>query len=305
MTQREGLVEGEGAESKLLKVIMMSVKILSKEGDRISILFKDIPTEVLSSIRRAAIEEVPTMAIDDVIIVKNNSVIHDEVLAHRLGMIPLRSKEALEKYNPPEMCAECVDCENCFAKLYIMETVNTKEDKLVIYSGDIKSVDQDVVPVIKDIPIVVLGKGHSIEIEMNARLGRGKEHIKWSPVSVSVLLSVPQLVFDLSKCSENESSMCLSCIREYDEGLAEEISNKKKGEIKLYDFSNTSLLKYCESKHCSRCVKVNYLENERILKLESTGALPVEDIFRQAIKELVRKLDNLEKIFASIEGGQK
>lgn len=42
--------------------------------------------------------QVPTMAIEKVLIANNTSIIQDEVLAHRLGMIPLKVDPRLFEY---------------------------------------------------------------------------------------------------------------------------------------------------------------------------------------------------------------
>ena len=48
-----------------------------------------IDASIANSFRRILLSEVPTMAFDRVYIYNNTSVIQDEVLAHRLGLIPL------------------------------------------------------------------------------------------------------------------------------------------------------------------------------------------------------------------------
>jgi DNA-directed RNA polymerase subunit D len=64
-----------------------SVELLEKDNERISVKFKNIPREYVNALRRLAISEVPTLAIDDVVMIDNSSVVHDEAVAHRLGMI--------------------------------------------------------------------------------------------------------------------------------------------------------------------------------------------------------------------------
>lgn len=69
-----------------------SVELLEKGDERISVKFKNVPREYVNALRRLAISEVPTLAIDDVVMIDNSSVVHDEAVAHRLGMIPLRTE---------------------------------------------------------------------------------------------------------------------------------------------------------------------------------------------------------------------
>ncbi len=278
----------------------MKAKIMEKNDYTLKILFEDVPSELLSGIRRAIMQEVPSMAIDSILVLENNSVLHDEVLAHRLGMIPLISDKALEKYESPEKCMECSTCENCYTRLYL-EVSNEDKDELVVYSGDFRPEDPDVKPVYPNIPIVVLGKGQKIVIEAEVRLGRGKEHIKWSPVSIATLISVPEIHYDVREAIEEDLEKCLSCIRNYSEEIADEIKKNKKGKITLYQFKNTSILRFCEEKHCKNLIKIKYLDNKRILTIESTGSLKPEKIVFEAIKILEEKTRKMQSIIQKIE----
>ncbi|HEW63662.1 DNA-directed RNA polymerase subunit D [Fervidicoccus fontis] len=278
----------------------MKIKPINIKENFLELYIEDAPQEVLTSLRRIIIEEVPTMAVDNVLILENNSVLHDEVLAHRLGMIPLYSDRALEKYRAPEECAECTNCENCFDILHL-EVENKDEDKKVVYTGELKSEDPDIYPVFKDIPIVVLGKGQKIVLEAEARLGRGKEHIKWSPVSISALISVPEITFSFEQCEEQESNECLKCIGEFSEELAEKMMEMKKGKIELENFKNTSLLRFCEDKVCRKCMKINYLENKKILRVESTGSLSTKLIIEKALEILNKKAEAFEEVIKEME----
>ncbi|MEM4474912.1 MAG: DNA-directed RNA polymerase subunit D, partial [Fervidicoccaceae archaeon] len=201
------------------------VEVLERSEDKLSLLFDGVPLHLLAALRRAVIEEVPTMAVSAVMFLENSSALHDEVLAHRLAMIPLRSEEALRKYRPPEECRECVDCENCTTKLYL-DVKNVDLDELTVYSGDLKPEDPDVRPVHDRVPIVKLARGQSIALEAEARLGRGREHAKWSPVTVAVVVAVPRVTFDFSRVSEKELEECLGCL----EGLSRELAERVRRE---------------------------------------------------------------------------
>ncbi|MDG6938288.1 MAG: DNA-directed RNA polymerase subunit alpha, partial [Nitrososphaerota archaeon] len=85
---------------------MVEVKALEDSGSTVSVQLEGVDRSYANAIRRFCISEVPSMAIDDVVILENSSVLYDEILAHRLGMIPIKTD--LEKYNLPEAC----DCGN-------------------------------------------------------------------------------------------------------------------------------------------------------------------------------------------------
>ncbi len=284
----------------------MEIEVLKQSKNTLKILVKDIPLHVLNSIRRAAIAEVPTMAIDYVVFIVNSSVFYDEYLAHRLGLIPLTSKEALTKYKSPEECAEAGDkgifSEDCFVKLELEGAGEPGEIK-ILYSEDLKTSDPDVKPVYDKIPIVALtgkklrtnGKEiiakQEIKLEAYARLGRGKEHAKWSPVSVATHKYVPTIKINYSKCKGVDCEECLKvCPRSIFEIKGDKIVVK---EDKILD---CTLCRQCEEVCPAKAVKVGWVPNQYILYLESTGALPPKTILIEATKILVEKLDNLVKI---------
>ena len=92
----------------------MDIKILNKETETLRFVLSDTSAAFANALRRIMVSEVPIMAIDDVMILENNSVMYDEILAHRLGLIPITTDQS---YNLPEDCS-CkseLGCERCRA----------------------------------------------------------------------------------------------------------------------------------------------------------------------------------------------
>ncbi len=164
---------------------MVKVKLLEESGNSVTLQLEGIDRSYANAVRRFCIAEVPCMAIDDVVILENSSVLYDEILAHRLGMVPIRTN--LDRYKLPEEC-DCgnpLGCHNCRV-LFVLDAKG-KEKVTTVYSGDLVSEDRDVRPVSETIPLVKLAAGQSVKLEAYARLGRGKEHAKWQPCTVAVL----------------------------------------------------------------------------------------------------------------------
>ena len=163
---------------------MVSIKILESSENRIKVLFTDVDRAYANSIRRFAINGVPVMAIDDVVVHDNTSVLYDEILAHRLGLIPLIT---VDGYVLPEDCSCKIDlgCSKCRV-LFVLDAIATDDTKTV-YSGDLISEDPLVKPKIDKIPIVKLAPGQKIKLEAYAKLGTGQEHAKWQAAPVSTL----------------------------------------------------------------------------------------------------------------------
>ncbi|HXW36854.1 MAG TPA: DNA-directed RNA polymerase subunit D [Nitrososphaerales archaeon] len=164
---------------------MIRTKLLQDTGNSVSLQLEGIDRSYANAVRRFCIAEVPSMAIDDVVILENSSVLYDEILAHRLGMVPIKTD--LDRYVLPEKC-DCgspLGCAKCRV-LFVLDAVG-KEKVSTVYSGDLVSEDREIRPISEQIPIVKLANGQSVKLEAYARLGRGREHAKWQPATVAVL----------------------------------------------------------------------------------------------------------------------
>ena len=164
---------------------MATIKILESSDSHVKLLLKGIDRVYANALRRFAISEVPCMAIDEIVIHENSSVLYDEILAHRLGLIPLTTD--LEGYILPQNC-DCktsLGCTKCRV-LLVLDAVATDEVK-TIYSGDLVSEDTRVKPYVDNIPIIKLAPSQKIKLEAYAKLGKGRHHAKWQPVTISTL----------------------------------------------------------------------------------------------------------------------
>jgi DNA-directed RNA polymerase subunit D len=160
-----------------------TIKILERDNNHIVIEFSDIPRQYVNALRRLSISQVPTFAIDDVVVLENSSVMHDEAIAHRLGLIPLRTD--LERFVMPHNC-DCnstLGCSKC--RVLLVLDAESQDKTKVITSADLISEDDVVKPVNSEIPIVSLAPGQKLKFEAYARLGTGKSHAKWQPTSVA------------------------------------------------------------------------------------------------------------------------
>ncbi len=117
----------------------------------------------INAIRRAVISEVPTLAIEDVHILANDSGLYDEVLALRLGLIPLWANPAIYWTKRDLKIA------------FVLKAEGPK----TVYSGELQSQDPEVKPTFDSIPVTVLLEGQRIDLEAYATVGTGKEHAKW------------------------------------------------------------------------------------------------------------------------------
>jgi len=262
----------------------LKIEILEKEGeDKLSFVVRGISPQFANSIRRAMIAEVPVMAIDDVYIIENTSVMYDEVLAHRLGLIPLKTD--LDSYVLPEEC-ECkseTGCSRCSAIL-VLDVEGTGEGVTTVYSGDLKPHESnpDVKPVSDKIPIVKLAPGQRIRLEAYARLGTGKKHAKWSPVTRCVYKYYPVVEVDESRCDG-----CGICV----DVCHRDVFEVRDGKAYVKNQLRCDLCGECVSRCPHDALKAEWEKNSLIFFVETTGALPAWRVVVEAFRVLAKKCE--------------
>lgn len=155
----------------------MDIRVLdnNEKEQTLSLLLKGTSLQFANLLRRYIIERVNTMAIDEIEFKDNSSIMYDEVLAHRLGLIPLTTD--LKSYYPISEC-KCngEGCNRCTVKLTL-----TASGPATVHASQIKSKDPKVKPVHADMPIVKLLKDQTVELVATAVLGSGRSHTKFSP----------------------------------------------------------------------------------------------------------------------------
>jgi|TARA_B100000959_G_scaffold127181_1_gene133533 DNA-directed RNA polymerase subunit D len=164
---------------------LSSLDVISKDSEKIAIKLKDVPLQYANALRRVCLNGVPVFAIDTVDIIQNTSVLPDEGLAHRLGLIPLKTD--LKRFNEPSKC-DCQSesgCSNCKV-LLVLDSGEGEESRSVL-SSELSSEDETIKPTSDTIPIVQLAPGQQIKVECYARLGRGTEHAKWNSSNMAIL----------------------------------------------------------------------------------------------------------------------
>ena len=76
------------------------MEILEKNDTNLRIIIREVDVPLMNALRRIALAEVPSMAIDEVVMIENSSILQDEIISHRLGLTPLKTD--LDSYNLPE-----------------------------------------------------------------------------------------------------------------------------------------------------------------------------------------------------------
>tara|TARA_Y100001949_G_scaffold174724_1_gene182807 strand:+ start:1212 stop:1811 length:600 start_codon:yes stop_codon:yes gene_type:complete len=152
---------------------LSSIQVLSTDPKKISVRLKGVPLQYANALRRICLNGVPIFAIDTVDVIENSSAMMDESIAHRLGMIPLKTE--LSRFNEPD------------SRVLLVLDSGNKETSETVTSADLLSQDEVVKPSSNKISIAYLAPGQKIKVEAYARLGRGTEHAKWNSSNVSIL----------------------------------------------------------------------------------------------------------------------
>ncbi|EOD14005.1 hypothetical protein EMIHUDRAFT_50223, partial [Emiliania huxleyi CCMP1516] len=182
--------------------IEIEVKELTE--DSITFVLSGCDTSTANALRRVMIAEVPTMAIDKVEVLANSTVLHDDFISHRLGLVPLFSllarwgdKELTFRFNRD--CDCMTTCPKCTAD-FTLEVACNQDETLEVTTRELKpdqplrcyaadgrrrEDDGDFEPDAsaggEHILLVKMRKGQKLHIRASAQLGIGKEHAKWSP----------------------------------------------------------------------------------------------------------------------------
>ena len=275
----------------------MEIEVRSQSDDEIIFVVRDAEVPFINAIRRCAMVNVPKIAIEDVNIIRNDSAMFNEVLAHRLGLTPLVSDlDAVEGLPLPED-AEWDDFNSGI--LFSLHEVGPK----VVYSKDLISSDSKIKPVYDTIPLVKLKEDEEIVIEASAKVGYGKEHAKWMPTTVCAYKQYPEITFNEDE--EVDYDCALACPR----GVLK--SDRRSKKIKIVDIEDSPLKGVENCTMCKSCVRasangyinVGYRENDFIFRIETDGAMPPKEVLLKACDVLGEKADKFIKF--SDEGGSK
>lgn len=249
----------------------MKLKIIDKKKDSLFLEVNDVSKAFMNSFRRIILEDIPTMAIEDVEFYKNDSVLYDEVVAHRLGLVPLKTD--LSSYVLPKDCS-CggAGCARCQVSL----TLSKKG--VDVKASDLQSQDPAIVPVFKDMLLTKLSNTQAIELISYARLGTGAEHAKWAP---GFTFFRPKVDLDLKNVKDTKTLDIICPKKVFKDG-------------KIVDSSKCDICGLCEEK---AGVIINESNNEFNMYLESFGQLSCKTIMLKAMDIMVDKVKDFRVAF--------
>ncbi|MFP4005952.1 MAG: DNA-directed RNA polymerase subunit D [Candidatus Hadarchaeia archaeon] len=257
----------------------MELEIKESKDDVLRFILSDTNPSFANSIRRVIVQGVKVMAVDEVEIAANDSVMSDEILAHRLGQMPLSTPDG---YLSPSEC-DCREgrCANCSVTLSF-----NGEGPGMIRAGDLESSDPDVFPVQEETPIVRLDDDQVLSFEAIARLGYGRDHSNWQ----SAIASYKYMpVLDIDQDARDDWSPCV-------DACPQEILKEEDGKLEVTDIEKCTICGAC-SEVCPESIEVSGDSSTFIFKVESTGSLKPQEAVRKSLEVLGGKCEEfVEKL---------
>ena len=218
----------------------------------------DVNISLANAIRRS-VNEISVLAIDEADVYKNDSVLYDELIAHRLGLVPLKNQK-MKADQTVEMKFK----------------VKGKGDRTEVLSGELG--DAAVYP---DMPIVILSEGQEIEIVARAKTGKGVDHVKFSP-GIIFYKHLPKI--KISNDGEKQSELA-EIYPEVFEMFGEKLKVKNATEFNLDQ----------EDMKDYPGIEVSFGDN-LVVTVESWGQMDAKDVFIEACKALKGNLSEVSKV---------
>eukprot|EP00741_Cyanophora_paradoxa_P015075 tig00020848_g14546.t1 len=298
----------------------LKVEVVSWDREVAVIDVSGIDAPIANAIRRILLSEIPTMAIEKVWMQNNTSIIPDEILAHRLGLIPIMADP--RKF---EMKGEEDDATEKNTIVFRLQAkctrkpgqpVGGKDDDENLIQSKVLSKDLEwiphgqqaeayasnpIKPIHDDILIAKLRPGQEIEVECHCVKGIGKTHAKWSPVATATYRLMPEIDLIDSFDGEEADQLVATCpMKVFD---IEDLAGGKKAVVRRP--RNCTLCRECiRSPDWQKRIKLKRLKSHFIFTIESTGALAPHVLFQEAIKILIEKCEVVIRSMAEVTNKQ-
>lgn len=274
----------------------IEVEVRELTDTQIKILVKGTNHVFMNMLRRTIIADVPKMAIhnvdfhhgslgssmegDEEIEFESTSPIFDEMIAHRLAMIPVATDLTLFSKRSECTCGG-EGCPTCT----IMYAIN-KRGPSIVYSGDLEPVNNDAYRIKDDlIPIVKLDHGQALLVYATAELGTGREHSKFQAAQAVGYQYYPKITIAKKVPEESED-----CVNACPRGVLE--WDKKKKTINIVDLEACNLCMSCVETCEKGAIEVEFDDTKFLMSFETDTSYNPEVVLKFAIDSLNRKFND-------------
>lgn len=283
------------------------------KGNKVRLLIKNTDSAQVNALRRTIIADVPKLAISRVDfsqgvtqdnkgeVFESVNALPDEVLAHRLAMVPVPTNPDEGLYFPDE-CPNCIDlapkdkgCPSCQV-LYTLSSrgpnAEAEDQFKTVYTGDLTTISDPIFDVREEhrrIPLTILAKGQYLEFYAFAVLGRGRDHAKFTPASAITFRPNRKAILNNAKAAETLFALDLTA----NDGTKIDKKLFTKNECTDVD----KVLDLEKAMHqvgpgtgrdeaFADAITFETIPNEFVFMFESDGSLTPEQIMNSAMSEL-------------------
>lgn len=260
----------------------MDIQKIDQQKDRCSVVVKGSSPAYMNTIRRLVMTEVPTMAIKSVTFVTNTSAMYDEMIAHRLGLVVLKTDlDGYKIADPKTPVSE-------LGAVHSVDLTLKAEGPCTVYAEMLQSRDPKIKPVFPKTIIAKLTKGQSIDLVAKAVLGKGKTHVKHSP-GLLYYYGYPQIKIDPKADTVGAVAICPKKVFKAD------------GKSAVVDKLLACDLCMACSDAYPDAISVDGSEEDFVMFIESWGQLSLNEIISESVKAMDEKLDAFSKSLKSLK----
>jgi len=264
----------------------MKVDVKELKPKKAVIRIEDTSSYFVNSLRRIMLADLPKLAVDNVVIYDNTSALFDEIVAHRLGSVPIPTDLSLLTFKDECVC-KGKGCPNCTVRYTL-----SKEGDGTIYSGDLQPAEKSWAIKEDKIPLVELYGDQRLILEIEAVLGRGRDHAKWQPVQAPGYRMETTVEFDKKRMNDLEKF-----IKKLPKNLVEIKGDK----LEVKDPAQLSLLEYHIDKEKADFITMKRDPSKITFSFETDGALSAKDAIIESAKILQEKYKELGKQLKNIK----
>lgn len=283
---------------------MMEITDIRNESENLMILkMKNTPSSIANALRRVMIAEVPTLTVDRLEIFENTTVIHNQMLAHRVGLLVI-SSESTDDFVYPEDCVCESGCEKCCFKFHLdidLDNDNFSDiDEYEVLAKHLQGSSDSVKFIHEDTVVTKMVKGQKLKFDAIVRKGVGKIHSKWSPACGVTFQTKPVIKLfprKLKKISlEQQKNIVNACCT----GLFRINEQATNGVyIEVNDITKCRFCggaaDYCDEElGMKNVIQITDDDSEYWFTIETNGSMPAQLLFKKALRILQQKFKNVE-----------
>ena len=239
----------------------------------------------VNALRRTLLSEVPKLAIDKVTFYDNTSALFDEILAHRIGLMPVPTDPSTLNMKGQ------TDAEG--KPTYVVRYTLTKEGPATVYSGDLEPEDKRFAIADARIPIVELLEGQRLILEAEAILGDGTQHAKWQVCSAVGYKYYPTATVDQRKIKPEQAKMAV-------ERTPVGILGLDGGKLVVLKPEEVNRADEAE-KLTAGAVSIDYDDRKFVFRFETDGSLKAEDALMKALDLLKERFKKFGDAVGELE----